>query len=146
MGYVNGRLPDRALRSIPGGRLERRAAIAWNALYLEGVRKDRVRIMPAGPVSSYRTYAEQVERWNIYKRGGPLAAEPGTSNHGWGRAVDLKYPAAMRPVIDKYGAKYGWRWGEAPSEPWHVTFYDAGHLAAVKNRWRRARERRLAKR
>lgn len=146
MGYANGRLPASALRPIPGGKLSTRAAVAWEAMRLEGIRKGHVAIMPAGPVSSYRTLAEQWERWRIYKRGGPLAAKPGTSNHGWGNAVDLEDPEAMRPVVDEYGEKYGWRWGEAPGEPWHVTFYDGGLAAAVKNRARLARERRLAKR
>lgn len=38
-----------------------------------------------------RTVAEQWKYWWAYKRGtGPLAAYPGTSNHTWGRALDVR--------------------------------------------------------
>ena len=32
----------------------------------------------------------------------------------------------MRRVVDGFGAPYGWRWGEAPSESWHVTYRGGG--------------------
>lgn len=112
----NGTLPNSALTAIPGGRLEHSAAAAWNA----GPGKAGLR--PLGPNSSYRTYAAQQYYWNLYVSGrGNLAARPGTSNHGWGRAVDLAAPW-MRSWIDNNGARYGWRKVEAPSEWWHVNY------------------------
>jgi hypothetical protein len=112
----NGRLPASDLAPIPGGELRKDAAAAWNA----GPGKAGLR--PTGPRSSYRTYDEQVYFWNLYQSGqGALAAYPGTSNHGWGVAVDLAEPW-MREWIDTYGAAYGWKKTEAWSEWWHVNY------------------------
>lgn len=112
----NGQLPDAVLAGIPGGRLSKPAAAAWNA----GPAKAGLR--PLGPNSSYRTYAAQVYFWNLYTSGrGNLAARPGTSNHGWGTAVDLQAPW-MRTWIDRHGARYGWKKTEAFSEWWHVNY------------------------
>lgn len=114
--YPNGRFPPSALSHIPGGNLSRSAAAGWNA----GPAKAGLR--PLGPNSSYRTYAAQVYFWNLYQSGrGNLAARPGTSNHGWGNAVDLAAPW-MRAWIDRRGAQFGWRKVEAPGEWWHVNY------------------------
>jgi hypothetical protein len=85
-------------------------------------------LYPTGSKSSYRTYAQQQELYALYQSGrGNLAAVPGTSNHGWGTAVDLA-TQAMRTMVDRIGAKYGWskQWSDAPSEWWHI-LYQAGH-------------------
>jgi len=118
MAYLNGRLPDSALRSIPGGRLEIFAAAAWNAMNeaLGGG------LRPVGPHASYRIYAMQVYFWNLWQSGrGNLAAFPGTSNHGWGKAVDLM-AQWMRSAVDRAGRAFGWAKVEAPSEWWHVNY------------------------
>jgi hypothetical protein len=123
----NGRIPDSALVGIPGGRLAKEAAANWLALRAKGGKEMGIWISPLGPQSSYRTFAQQQQFWNLYRSGrGNLAARPGTSNHGWGNAVDLAHPPTMRKVIDRLGAPYGWRWGEAPSESWHVTYRGGG--------------------
>ena len=112
----NGRLTSSELTAIPSGRLEHNAARGWNA----GPAK--AGLLPLGPQSSYRDYSNQQYFWNLYQSGrGNLAAFPGTSNHGWGKAVDLKAPW-MRNWIDAHGAKYGWKKVEAPSEWWHVNY------------------------
>ena len=135
----NGKLPAGELAEIPGGRLASEAAANWLALRAKGGRELGIWIAPIGPRGSYRTYAEQEYFWQLYQSGkGNLAARPGTSNHGWGHAVDLAAPASMRSVIDRFGKPYGWRWGEAPSERWHVTYYGggqakAGEVAKVEN-------------
>lgn len=113
----NGRLSKSELLPIPGGELGIAAAKAWNA---PGGPAD-AGLLPQGPKSSYRTFAEQGEFWAIFKAGGPEAAEPGTSNHGLGAAVDLS-KEWMRKWVDEQGAEYGWRKTEAPKEWWHVTF------------------------
>ena len=48
---------------------------------------------------------------------------PGTSNHGWGLAVDVATPQMAR-LINEYGAKYGWqkKWSDAQSEWWHFKY------------------------
>lgn len=68
---------------------------------------------------SYRDYEAQVDvaaRKGLYNQGG-LAAVPGTSNHGWGSAVDLKLNdealAWLRANADRFG------FTNIPREPWH---------------------------
>jgi D-alanyl-D-alanine carboxypeptidase len=112
----NGNLPSSMLTPVPPGRLEKNAAKAWNA----GPGKAGCKLL--GPNSGYRSYQMQQYYWGLYTSGrGNLAARPGTSNHGWGRAVDLGAPW-MRSWIDRNGARYGWRKVEAPSEWWHVNY------------------------
>jgi D-alanyl-D-alanine carboxypeptidase len=112
----NGNLPPSQLKVVPPGRLENNAAAAWNA----GPGRAGCKLL--GPNSGYRSYAMQVHYWNLYQSGqGNLAARPGTSNHGWGRAVDLAEPW-MRTWINNHGARYGWKKVEAPSEWWHVNY------------------------
>ncbi|OZB88080.1 MAG: hypothetical protein B7X41_10000, partial [Microbacterium sp. 14-71-5] len=79
--------------------------------------------------SGYRTLEEQA-RLRI-TRGG-LAAPPGTSNHGWGLAIDFcadTYTGAAGAWLKKNGPTYGWdnpSWarpgGVGPYEPWHWEF------------------------
>jgi hypothetical protein len=51
-----------------------------------------------------------------------LAAEPGTSNHGWGLAVDadVRDPALLA-WIREHGPEFGWV-EAVPREPWHWEF------------------------
>src|SRR5262245_28028828 len=110
----NGKLPASQLKAIPGGRLKNDAAWSWLRLRakISRVTKGRVWICPTSSRTAYRTYAEQVYFWNLYQSGhGNLAARPGTSNHGWGIAVDVP-TVEMAQLINKYGASYGWqkRW------------------------------------
>jgi len=123
----NGKLPDSDLVEVPGGRLEKEAAANWLALRRKGGNELGIWISPLGGRSSYRTFAEQQYFWDLYVSGrGNLAATPGKSNHGWGRAVDLANPATMRRVVDRFGAPYGWTWGEVQRESWHVTYQGGG--------------------
>ena len=127
----NGKYPDSELAAIPGGRLSKEAAANWLALRAEGGQKLGIWISPLGERSSYRTFADQQMFWDLFRAGkGNLAARPGTSNHGFGNAIDLADPPSMRRVVDGFGAPYGWRWGEAPSESWHVTYRGGGKADA----------------
>lgn len=144
MGYANGRIPKSALSPIPGGNLRRDAAAAWNAMN----RAVGGGLRPRGSRSSYRTYAEQLYFWGLYRSGrGNLAARPGTSNHGWGVAVDLAAPW-MRQTINHIGGRYGWRKTEAFNEWWHLN-YVGGFKAAPRPdrfKWLTAKEKRMAQR
>lgn len=113
----NGRLSASELAPIPGGELRKDAAAAWNA---PGGPAD-AGLRPGGPISSYRTYAEQQQTWATYQAGGNLAAYPGTSNHGWGLAVDIPN-AWEQDWMRAHGAHFGWEKTEAFSEPWHFTY------------------------
>lgn len=148
MSYPNGRIPHYALTAIPGGRLlSGTPARSWLAMHYYLKTKKGIDLRPTGPNSSYRTYDTQVQFWNEYQAGrGPIAARPGTSNHGWGKAVDTPTPA-MHAAIRKWGADFGWgiagnRLGsDAPSESWH-SVYRGGDKLSPKARfwfWRRRR-------
>ncbi len=83
---INGFLPDSSLcllRSAPGHRLSRAAAAAFDAMSL-AFRGQFNRDLCV--TDSYRDYAGQV---SVFRRKPNLAAVPGRSNHGWGRALDL---------------------------------------------------------
>lgn len=125
----NGRLPASELSAIPGGRLRKDAAVAWLAMRGFIGKEKGVWICPTSPRTAYRSFAEQEFFWTLYTSGkGALAARPGTSNHGWGIAVDLPTPA-MQAAVRECGHRYGWgiRGGkmasDAPSEAWHTTFH-----------------------
>ncbi len=114
----NGKLSKSELAPIPGGELAIEAAAAWNA---PGGPAD-AGLHPTGPRSSYRTYAEQEELWAAYKAGtGNLAAQPGTSNHGLGIAIDVPTDG-MISWLKEHGIEFGWKKIEALSEPWHYNF------------------------
>lgn len=149
----NGQLPDSALSRIPGGRLRKGAtARSWLAMRYYIIRKYGVYITPTGPYSSYRPLWKQREFYAAYRAGrGPLAAVPGTSNHGLGMAVDVPTPQMQR-CIRECGHLFGWgiRGGrlssDAPSEPWHCTYRGPYSRFARGWYWRRrlaiARSRR----
>ena len=68
--------------------------------------------------------------WNkCIKTGNPIKKEtenitvsyPGTSNHGWGEAVDIS-DLEWQKFAKEHGKKYGWCWGENKSESWHFTY------------------------
>lgn len=123
---VNGKLKKNELARIyhPNYEvyLEKKAAAAWNTMRLFLKKKYNIDIYPTGGRSAYRTYAEQEYFWNLYVSGrGNLAARPGTSNHGWGNAVDLA-TITMRDYISKHGSKFGWKKTEAFNEWWHYNY------------------------
>ena len=92
------------------------------ALRASSVRRLGADVAPAGPMSGYRSYAQQAELYRRYLAGvGPLAAPPGTSAHETGRALDVATPAGRR-AVDLLGAPFGWQKTEAPSEWWHVNY------------------------
>lgn len=126
-GYENGRVPADRLTSV-GDRhlLEAGAAEAYLGMREEakahGVHLDIT--------DSYRSYDEQVD---LQRRKGHLVAtaEPGTSVHGWGKAVDLAVPDPVRVWLEDNAAGFGWinpEWAQRPGksfEPWHWEFVGA---------------------
>jgi LAS superfamily LD-carboxypeptidase LdcB len=118
--YGNGRIPAAALESIGGGhRLWAPAADAFGRLKAAAHRAG----VSIGVTDSYRSYAEQVDvarRKGLHSQGG-LAAKPGTSEHGWGKSLDLRLDAGalrwMRGHADDYGFTEN-----VSREPWHWTY------------------------
>ena len=128
---------------IPGGRLWTEAARAWNAMRaaaIEGGLSPRD-FVPAGPASSARTVDAQRWFWNHRP---PPAAPPGTSNHGWGLAVDVRTRVAAAWIL-KHGHRYGWSWdeGRRVGEWWHFRYVGGyrpqrsplAHLTRSERRW-----------
>lgn len=75
----------------------------------------------------YRPLVRQTALYGLYQSGGTLAAVPGTSNHGFGRAVDFGYPVdtfgtAQRNWMGDTAASYGFRF-DVPTEAWHASYY-----------------------
>ena len=117
----NGRLDTNMLTSIGGNhKLIDPAAQAYKRM-VQAAAADGIEWTIT---DSYRTYEAQVDvarRKGLYSQGG-LAAEPGTSNHGWGKAVDLGGGANNNRTPEN-----NWLRANAPRfgfttiarEPWH---------------------------
>jgi D-alanyl-D-alanine carboxypeptidase len=124
LAYGNGRVPAGALTPIGDGthRLHAPAAHAFEQMSA-AARADGIAV---GVTDSYRSYDAQVrlaEEKGLYSQGG-LAAEPGTSNHGWGLALDLD----LDDRAQAWMRSNGWRYGfveDTPREPWHWTYRPA---------------------
>lgn len=142
--YGNGRLPDSALSAIPGGRLRKGAAArSFLAMRYFIGRRTGVWIRPTGPASSYRALYWQQRFYRAYLSGrGPLAAKPGTSNHGIGLAVDLP-TERMQALVREYGHLFGWGIAggvlssDAMSEPWHAVYRGPYNRFARRWYWKR---------
>ncbi len=124
MPHANGQIPLDQLAQIPGGHLRRDAARAWNDLRMRIILAGGPGIRPKGPISSYRDVVGQ-KRMRTYWCGlGDCgkAAVPGTSNHGWGLAVDVR--ADNERWLRDFGLRYGWSddEGKRVGESWHFRY------------------------
>jgi hypothetical protein len=117
--FQNGKIPESQLTNIGRGHKVRSGEVADSVKsMIDAAKKDKVDLV-SGITSSYRSYADQ-ER---VKRELPhLAAQPGTSKHGWGIALDIGV-AKQQDWMHKNSKKYGWvnpAWAKSsPYEPWH---------------------------
>jgi hypothetical protein len=122
-GYGNGQIPAAALTPLasqPHHQHAAPAAAAWDAA-VAAAAADGIKLRIT---DSYRSYDQQVDlaqRKGLHSQGG-LAATPGTSNHGWGLAVDADVTdRATYNWLSVNGARFGWV--EAVGrEPWHWEF------------------------
>jgi len=152
-GVENGKLPAHLLRNIkaPNGQLHALAATAWNALqlaaYFDGIELKHV--------GAYRPYEQQIalfrERYTAsptgrtpqvtrkyqnatwyLKKGMAPAGTPGTSNHGWGLAIDVADASGKRlewllgdGFATSNALKFGFTWevkDGANAEAWHIRY------------------------
>lgn len=129
----NGRIAGDQLVLVPpppgvGGnavRLAPMAVTAWQEM-VAAARAEGIRIQAGG---SYRTYEAQVQLAKPPSEGGKglygvmygnvkgLAARPGTSNHGWGLAVDIIMNQAAVNWLRRNAGRFGFR--TIADEPWH---------------------------
>lgn len=119
--FGNGRIPAGALGQVAETRhkLWTPAADSLTRL-MQDARRDGITI---GITDSYRSYAEQVDlarRKGLYSQGG-LAAKPGTSDHGWGMAVDLDLNNQAQDWMRANAGRYGFV-ENTPREPWHWAY------------------------
>ncbi len=143
-GQQNGKLSPDLLTAIrPSGFLYLTAAASWAAMK-KAAKLDGVVLKPTSAFDAYRPYSVQeavflqrytktplagrpTRTWNgatWYLKPGlaPLAA-PGTSNHGWGCAVDI-WNVGQNGRLEWLLAhfdEFGWSW-EVQSEPWHIRY------------------------
>ncbi len=124
----NGQLPADSLCSLFDGHTQLRADAAVALATL-----DEAYVAKFGSdmclESGYRTLAQQ---YAVKAERGGLAATPGTSNHGWGLAVDFcsrETSGARWTWLKETGPLYGFQnpsWaqygGGGPHEPWHWEF------------------------
>jgi murein DD-endopeptidase MepM/ murein hydrolase activator NlpD len=127
-GFSNGMIPASKLCGIGSGHMLRCDAAA---AYQQLASAYQSRFGKALCITdSYRSYASQVD---LYGRKPSLAALPGTSNHGWGVAVDLcggidHFSTAQYQWMVAHAGNYGWvhpawaRQGGSREEPWHWEF------------------------
>jgi hypothetical protein len=128
-GYPNGLIPAAALCGVGVGahRLRCDAAqgfVAMSAAFASAFGR------PLCITDSYRTFEEQVR---LYGAKPALAAVPGTSNHGWGLAVDMcggaqSFGTPEHVWLEANAGRFGWvnppwAWpGRGREEPWHWEF------------------------
>ena len=140
--YANGQIPAsalQALRTNPNHRLRADAADSFDKMSAAYAQSFGT---PLCLTDSYRSLAAQID---VKRRKGRLAATPGTSNHGWGLAVDLCRPgtqAAPAPWLagteydrwlHAHAGEFGWAhpgWAEpngSKPESWHWDMIDKEH-------------------
>lgn len=167
MAYANGQFPSSAMSGLataPGQALEGTAARQWDAL-AASVRNTYG--WTPYLTDSYRPYSVQeriflqrydhqwragltlrnggIKHWRDrtwYKKPGvAVAASPGTSNHGWGIAVDCsglggfggtRY-AQLASLAGRFG--YSNANGRAINEPWHWEFTGAYSVSNPVGGW-----------
>ncbi|WP_053206204.1 M15 family metallopeptidase [Jiangella muralis] len=129
----NGELGDDHLCGIGSGQQLRPDAaasfVALDAFYRAETGEGLISCV----TDSYRSYEAQVD---VADRKPGLAAEPGTSEHGWGLAVDVgcganSFDGALYDWLDDNAGDFGWDnpgWaqpGGSTPEPWHWEFSPA---------------------
>ncbi len=135
-GFTNGTIPESALQPLPWDSTKTlrpdaaQALIALNNAFREDFGYD----LPL--TDAYRSYENQVKAKDFWCGLGRCenAAEPGTSNHGWGLAVDIGDRSFFTITegsptylwLKANAARFGWvhpDWaqpgGAGPREAWH---------------------------
>lgn len=147
---LNGRLSNDDLATIPGTAHRVLKSLLAQTVALRSAFA-RALGFALAITDSYRSYNAQVTVFNRYytrtylpgrpskvwngvrywqKRGAPMAATPGTSNHGWGQAIDFAagvnvYGSAAQRWMARNASDFGWHWPawaqrSGPGfEPWH---------------------------
>lgn len=146
-GAKNGKLSNKVLVAVGSGHLHHRAAAAWVAM-VAAAKKDGIVLKPTSKHDLYRSYEIQhrtfLARYQLQNNGSKVtrvwegktwylkkgyapSAVPGTSNHGWGLAVDVA--GASGPTLawlKKNALKFGFSWEVRTgpnAEAWHIRYF-----------------------
>ncbi|MGH3948935.1 MAG: NlpC/P60 family protein, partial [Pseudonocardiaceae bacterium] len=128
-GYPNGLIPGSVLCSIGIGSHALRCDAAQAFVLMSRAFAEQFG-RGLCVTDSYRTFNAQVD---LYRRKPALAAVPGTSNHGWGLALDMcggvqSFGTPQYGWLAANGPAFGWvnppwaRKGGGREEPWHWEF------------------------
>jgi hypothetical protein len=118
------------LVEVAGVHLETEAGVAF-ARMVEAARRDGAVL---AVTDGYRTYERQVL---LKAQKGWLAARPGTSMHGWGRAVDFDTRVTDFAWLREHAGAFGWAhpsWAQpagSKPEPWHWEYVGGGPVASA---------------
>jgi hypothetical protein len=166
-GTTNGQLPAAILAELeaPGRPLARahtQTVRSWRALVAEVADRFGEALTVTSTADAYRSYTVQKrtfedrytttylpgrpsKMWNgtrwYQKPGTAMAAVPGTSNHGWGLALDIclwrnDAIVSITANTNLFGwllvnaDLFGFSW-EAQSEPWHLRLFTGDHTPAA---------------
>ena len=122
-----------------GTYLEKRVAVAWAVMVQNVIIYNKANsssmldlegFLHLGNISGYRSYADQVQATIDYSGG---AATPGTSNHGYGTAIDfsLRNTNYINEFnwLEQNGINYGYPdWLKSRNESWHWNYVPAHGL------------------
>src|SRR5690606_36688269 len=145
MAYPNGKIPASALATTYlyyPGTANGRQTLKAIAPYAEAMATAFLLKFgkPLEAKDGYRDYGTQVQ---LKKQKGPYAAQPGTTNHGWGNAFDLAsnvstFTSAEHRCLRDNASRSGfthptWAHDGNPAigmdEPWHWEFVGGGSSA-----------------
>lgn len=143
-GYQNGKIPLTAMKAIQGQYLKPDVADQLNKALAElkakgiGVHiNEGYRALGVPADQNVRSESQTSTKtsnqyfvYGVYQRGGPIAAYPGYSLHGWGKAVDVN-PGRQNPTVKAVFAKYGFSFDIA-SEVWHAHYVGSSPAPAWK--------------
>lgn len=150
----NGKLPATVLANVGDGHLHTLAAQAWKAM-VKAAKEDGIDLVPTSKWDLYRPYSRQeslfltryqkenngskvTRQWKgttwYLKKGMAPAGVPGTSNHGWGLAVDVASASGKRlNWLLKNADSFGFSWEVkegANAEAWHIRYHAGDKLPA----------------
>lgn len=124
-GYTNGQLPTSQLYVVNSTCTLYRPTVGSFEGMVAAARRDGVYLSAA---ECYRNYAGQVYERNYWCGVGICAnaAVPGTSNHGWGKAVDLRdqngsltWNSVGYKWLVAHAGAWGWNHPGGVNEAWH---------------------------
>lgn len=126
MPYPNGAFPNSAL--IPGYDLvANNAGYAWLDMVIAAA-GDGVTITIVDGYRDLGTQQHLYDTLGAWSDTNPGAAVPGTSDHGWGTAVDVSRTPQAMAWLGENARRFGWS-ATISNEPWHFEYQGANPMA-----------------